>query len=134
MEKHALKARMLLLLFLLFLLLGACRRENSSLLVLRGNYLFNRGEDVLATYNYLRAGRGVDDPVRRSILAYDLGSVFLSLGESGAAAEELEASLTLPGGGGRLRFRGFLRVSFRLRGFRSQFSYIWRGHTGALTR
>ena len=102
MERHAVKPWLLLL---TALLLGACRGENSSLLVLQGNTLFNRGEDVLATYSYLRAEREIENPGRRSTLAYDLGGVFLSLGESEAAAEELERSLTLPGADARLRFR-----------------------------
>jgi tetratricopeptide (TPR) repeat protein len=102
MERHAVKPWLLLL---SALLLGACRGENSVLLVLQGNTLFNRGEDVLATYSYLRAERELEDPGRLSTLAYDLGGVFLSVGESEAAVEELERSLTLPGADARLRFR-----------------------------
>jgi tetratricopeptide (TPR) repeat protein len=101
MEKSALKR----VLLLLPILLVSCRGGNSSLLVLQGNYLFNRGEDVLATYSYLRAEKALQKPWQQGTLAYDLGGAFLSLGESEAAAEELERSLALQEGQAGLHFR-----------------------------
>jgi tetratricopeptide (TPR) repeat protein len=110
MEKSAVKR----LLLLLPILLVSCRGENSSLLVLKGNYLFNRGEDVPATYSYLRAGRNREDPRGRSYLQYNLGSVFLSLGENEAAVEELESSLLFQGVGTDLEAKLSFRTLFNL--------------------
>jgi tetratricopeptide (TPR) repeat protein len=110
MEKPALK----LVLLLFPLLLVSCRGENSSLQVLRGNYLFNRGDDVLATYSYLKAGKNVKDPRQQNYLNYNLGSVFLSLGEGEAAVEELERSLLLQGGRTALEANLQFRAVFNL--------------------
>ena len=54
--------------------------------VLNGNYRFNRGEEVLATYHYLQA----DDEAANPWVLYNLGNVYLSLGELDPGVHTLE--------------------------------------------
>ncbi len=80
--KSALKPAATTVFALLFLLLlASCSQPNATLAVLRGNFLFRGGEDALAAHKYLqvleqeRLGKWED------WLTYDLGSLYVSLGE-----------------------------------------------------
>ena len=80
-------ARNLLILLFSFtvLLLASCARTGEYLDVIEGNYTYSRGEYMDANFNYIQAGEY--GSFRRRI-AYNLGNVYHSLGESEAAIEE----------------------------------------------
>ena len=58
--------------------------------VLEGNWAFGRGDFVAATIGYLRADA---NPVAPGRIRYDLGNVYLALGEREAARDTLDEAL-----------------------------------------
>jgi tetratricopeptide (TPR) repeat protein len=79
------------LVFPILILLVSCSGTDASLEVLRGNLLFRGGEDALATYSYLRAkqsGKNWEDWID-----YDLGTLYIALGEVNPGIRVLSRSL-----------------------------------------
>jgi tetratricopeptide (TPR) repeat protein len=117
MEKRAVKRIFAaVLLFPIVLLLASCSGTDTSFAVLRANILFRGGEEALATYRYVqarqRAGKWED------WIDYDLGTLYVSLGEIKPGIRVLNRSLeefgelpTEPGRQDReLFFRGFFNL------------------------
>ena len=80
-----------ILLFPLLLLLVSCSGTGASIAVLRGNLLFRGGEDALATYRYLQARDRAAD--WEDWIDYDLGSLYVSLGEINPGIRVLNRTL-----------------------------------------
>ena len=97
MEAHSMRRRVVaVLLFGISLFLSSCSGTGASFTVLRGNLLFRGGEDALATYRYLQArqrGSAWEDWID-----YDLGTLYVSLGEINPGIRVLNR--TLEGFGG----------------------------------
>jgi tetratricopeptide (TPR) repeat protein len=81
------------LLCLSVLLLGSCAGTETALGVLRGNLLFRSGEDAMATFKYLQAARSAGGGNWRDWIDYDLGSLYVSLGEIKPGVRVLSRSL-----------------------------------------
>lgn len=91
----------------------SCSLNRAPLLVLRGNILFNRGEDALAGFSYLRALQ-LREAAYQPWIAYDLGSAYVSLGELQPGIRRLRAGWeALPEGGGQ-RGRRQRELAFRI--------------------
>ncbi len=75
------------------LLLVSCSAAGVTFTVLKGNFLFRRGEDALAAYAYLQAREGRGGRIWEDWLDYDLGSLYLSIGETGAGLRVLNRAL-----------------------------------------
>lgn len=86
-------ARNLLVTGILFfvLLLSSCSQMESYLKVIEGNYAFSRGEYEEANLVYIQ---GLDGTEYSDRLQFNLGNVYHSLGESQAAMEEWQSSVT----------------------------------------
>jgi tetratricopeptide (TPR) repeat protein len=90
----------------------------TSLSVLRGNLLFRSGDDALATYRYLQAKRSGGGRKWQDWIDYDLGTLYLSLGEIKPGVRVLNRTLKgfseLPGQPNRrdreLFFRGYFNL------------------------
>ncbi len=80
-----------ILLFSPLLLLVSCSGTGASIAVLRGNLLFRGGEDALATYRYLQARDRAAD--WEDWIDYDLGSLYVSLGEINPGIRVLNRTL-----------------------------------------
>lgn len=98
MAQHSVKASRrcaaaLLLLACASALLASCSTAGVTFAVLKGNFLFRRGEDALAAYSYLRAGEGRGGRSWEDWLDYDLGSLYLSIGETSAGLRVLNRAL-----------------------------------------
>lgn len=78
-----------LLILLLPLLLGSCNAYFPHLRVIRANYNVSRGEYQPAIVDYLRARESTE---YTPWLAYNLGTVYHYLGESGAAVDQWDAA------------------------------------------
>jgi tetratricopeptide (TPR) repeat protein len=117
MEAHSMKRTAAAILLLpMLLLLASCSGTGASFAVLRGNLLFRGGEDALATYRYLQArqkGRDWQDWVD-----YDLGTLYVSLGEINPGLRALNRTLEgfgeLPAEPGRSDRELFFRSYFNL--------------------
>jgi tetratricopeptide (TPR) repeat protein len=81
------------LLCLLALLLGSCAGTEATLAVLRGNLLFRSGEDAMAAFKYLQAAKSAGGRNWRDWIDYDLGSLYVSLGEIRPGVRVLTRSL-----------------------------------------
>jgi tetratricopeptide (TPR) repeat protein len=92
MEEHPMKRpAAAILLPPILLLLASCSGTGASFAVLRGNLLFRGGEDAPAAYRYLQArlmGRDWEDWID-----YDLGTLYVSLGEIDPGIRALERTL-----------------------------------------
>lgn len=92
MEKHSMKrATAAILLVPILLVLASCSGTGVSLAVLRGNLLYRGGEDALATYRYLQARQRGGD--WQDWIDYDLGTLYVSLGENNPGLRALERTL-----------------------------------------
>jgi tetratricopeptide (TPR) repeat protein len=104
------------LLFPIALLLASCSGTGASFTVLRGNLLFRSGEDALATYRYLQAKQRGGD--WEDWIEYDLGSLYVSLGEIDPGIRVLNRTLEyldeLPAEPGRQDRELFFRSYFNL--------------------
>ena len=117
MEKRAMKRIVAaILVFPITLFLASCSGTGTSFAVIRGNMLFRSGEDALATYRYLQAkqrGRDWEDWID-----YDLGSLYVSLGEINPGIRVLNRTLEdfgeLPAEPGRQDRELFFRSYFNL--------------------
>jgi Ca-activated chloride channel family protein len=67
------------------LIFSSCSRIDDYLKVIEGNYAYSRGDYMDANFDYLLAESSSDYDHR---IAYNLGNVYHSLGESEAAQEE----------------------------------------------
>ena len=76
---------------LMLLALSSCSQIDEYLKVIEGNYAFSRGEYQEANYLYIR---DVETSEYSDRLLYNLGNVYHSLGESQAALEEWQFSVT----------------------------------------
>jgi len=85
------RATAAILLAPILLLLASCSGTGASFAVLRGNLLFRSGEDALATYKYLQARQGGGD--WQDWIDYDLGTLYVSLGENNPGLRALERTL-----------------------------------------
>ena len=105
-----------ILLFPPLLLLVSCSGTGASIAVLRGNLLFRGGEDALATYRYLQARDRAAD--WEDWINYDLGSLYVSLGEINPGIRVLNRTLEgygdLPAEPGRKDRELFFRSYFNL--------------------
>jgi tetratricopeptide (TPR) repeat protein len=105
-----------ILLFPPLLLLVSCSGTGASIAVLRGNLLFRGGEDALATYRYLQARDRAAD--WEDWIDYDLGSLYVSLGEINPGIRVLNRTLEgygdLPAEPGRKDRELFFRSYFNL--------------------
>jgi tetratricopeptide (TPR) repeat protein len=103
-------------LFLITLYLVSCSGTSTSFALLRGNLLFRSGEDALATYRYLQAKQRAGD--WEDWIDYDLGSLYVSLGEVNPGIRVLNRTLEdfneLPSEPGRLDRELFFRGYFNL--------------------
>lgn len=70
------------LFFLSFFLFTSCDKINSAYQIIIGNYHYQRGDYQQATVSYLR---GLDYGEYKSWLLFNLGNVYLSLGENESA-------------------------------------------------
>jgi tetratricopeptide (TPR) repeat protein len=86
-------AAVLVLTSLILLVLSSCSGTDTTLLVLRGNLLFRRGEDALATYRYLQALQTGGVQRWEDWIDYDLGSLYISHGEINPGLRILNRSL-----------------------------------------
>ena len=117
MEKRTMKSTVAaVLLFPIALFLGSCSGTHASFAVLRGNLLFRSGEDALATYRYLQAKQRGGD--WEDWINYDLGSLYVSLGEINPGIRVLNQTLEdfgeLPAEPGRKDRELFFRSYFNL--------------------
>ena len=105
-----------ILLFPPLLLLVSCSGTGASIAVLRGNLLSRGGEDALATYRYLQARDRAAD--WEDWIDYDLGSLYVSLGEINPGIRVLNRTLEgygdLPAELGRKDRELFFRSFFNL--------------------
>ncbi len=92
MEIHPMKRQVTAILLVpILLLLASCSGTGASFDLLRGNLLFRSGEDALATFRYLQARqRGRD---WQDWIDYDLGTLYVSLGEINPGIRTLERTL-----------------------------------------
>jgi len=63
------------------LFITACSGTGASISVLRGNLLFRGGEDARATYRYMQAEQTPGGGQWQDWIDYDLGTLYVSLGE-----------------------------------------------------
>jgi tetratricopeptide (TPR) repeat protein len=117
MEKRTMnRTSAAVLLFPIALLLASCSGTGASFAVLRGNLLFRSGEDALATYRYLQAQQRGGD--WEDWIEYDLGSLYVSLGEIDPGIRVLNRTLEyldeLPAEPGRQDRELFFRSYFNL--------------------
>jgi tetratricopeptide (TPR) repeat protein len=117
MEKCAMKRRAAaVLLFPILLVLVSCSGTGASFFVLRGNLSFRGGEDALATYRYLQAKQRGGE--WEDWIDYDLGSLYVSLGEINPGIRVLNRTLEgfgeLPAEGNRRDRELFFRSYFNL--------------------
>lgn len=84
MEKRFLKIFMLSIAVLFFV---SCNAMEPGLSVLVGNYSYQIGEFQEATINYVK---GLESRKYKEWIYYNMGNVYFSLGESGAALEVWE--------------------------------------------
>ncbi|MFW5715152.1 MAG: tetratricopeptide repeat protein [bacterium] len=75
----------------MLLSLSSCSQIGGYLKVIEGNYAFSRGEYQQANFLYIQK---VDQSEYSDRLLYNLGNVYHSLGESQAALEEWEKSVS----------------------------------------
>ncbi len=61
--------------------LSSCGSQSTTLRVMQGNHLFDQGEEALATLHYLEAGRELEGSLWSAWVSYDLGNVYLALGQ-----------------------------------------------------
>jgi tetratricopeptide (TPR) repeat protein len=106
------------LLCLSALLLGSCAGTETAFGVLRGNLLFRRGEDAMAAFKYLQAARSPGGGNWRDWIDYNLGSLYVSLGELKPGVRVLSRSLDgydgLSAPPGRWKRELFYRGQFNL--------------------
>ncbi len=105
------------------LIFGSCSRTADYLKVLEGNYSYSRGEYMDANFEYIqtkRTGRF------RGRVAYNLGNVYHSLGESQAALDEWGAAAETEGDPELLYRIAFNRgvLSYELGAYQQAYSYF----------
>ncbi len=98
MEKHPLRIKLFLVIMVSSILalpifISSFGFTKAPLLVLRGNFHFDRGEEILATHMYSRAPGALQDKSLKSFIDYNLGNVYLSLGEMGPGIDTLRKGL-----------------------------------------
>lgn len=90
MAKNSLNIVVLLLIAAALLLFSCTAAKVPRARVIRANYLYNKGEDAMAAYVYLQIGR---EAKWNRWLQYNLGTLYLSLGEVEPAMQQLTAVL-----------------------------------------